>query len=191
MLAIIKNYIIASERMMQMKTRSVFLGVLMSAGIFSILPGTASAAAGKQMLHGYLIANMMKRTELVGVLPDTTVMDLQIGLSLRDEAGLDSLIHEIYNPASPSFHQYLKQGQVTEMFGPTKEDYQSVVDFMQAQGFKVTGTYPNRVVVDVRGAAADVERTFHVTMNIYRDLSKGRTFYAPDAEATIEGRMSR
>ncbi len=141
----------------------------------------------KQTLHGYVLASVISRAQAIGPLPDTTLLNLQIGLSLRNQAGLDNLLREIYDPASPDYRNYLTPDRFTEMFGPTQKDYQAVIDFMHVHGFDVTGTYANRLVVDVRGSAAIIDSTFHVTIYFYRDASKDHTFYAPDVSATIDG----
>jgi len=72
------------------------------------------------------------------------------------------------------------------MFGPTPEDYQAVIDFARSHGFTITATHPNRVLLDVTASVADIEKAFHVTMRAYRHPTEARTFYAPDAEPSIE-----
>ena len=87
-------------------------------------------------------------------------LNLAIGLPLRNEQALDDLLQQIYDPASPNFRHYLTPEQFTEQFGPTEQDYQAVIDFAKANGLTVTGTHPNRVVLDVSGSVADIERVF-------------------------------
>ncbi len=115
-----------------------------------------------------------------------TSLDLAIGLPLRNETELDDLLRQIYDPASPNFRQYLTPEQFTERFGPSEQDYQAVIEFANANGLTVSGTYPNRMVVDVSGSVADIERVFHLTMNIYRHPGETRTFYAPDVEPSAD-----
>jgi len=62
---------------------------------------------------------------MVGQLPAQQLMSLDIVLPLRDAAGLQTLLGELYNPASPSFHKFLTVSQFTARFGPTQEDYDS------------------------------------------------------------------
>jgi subtilase family serine protease len=122
----------------------------------------------------------------VGKLPALTRMDLAIGLPLRNSRGLAGLNRQLYDPASPNYHHYLASGQFTELFGPTEQDYQRVIDFVESQGFKVTGRHPNRLLLDVSGLAADVERAFQVRMEVYGHPTEARTFYAPDVEPSVE-----
>ncbi len=45
--------------------------------------------------------------QLVGQLPAGQLMTLNIVLPLRDQAGLENFLTDIYDPSSPSFHHYL------------------------------------------------------------------------------------
>jgi len=111
---------------------------------------------------------------------------LAIGLPLRNRAALTNLIEQLYNPASPKFHQYLTPEEFTEQFGPTKADYQKVIAFAQRNGLRVAGTHGNRVLLDVTGSVADIEKTFHTTLRTYQHPKEKRKFFAPETEPSVE-----
>ena len=113
-------------------------------------------------------------------------LNLAIGLPLRNREALDNLIQQLYDPSSPNFRHYLTPEQFGEMFGATEADYQAVIDFMKANGLTVTKTHPNRLVVDVQGTVADVERVMHVTMREYQHPREARHFYAPDVDPSLD-----
>ncbi len=113
-------------------------------------------------------------------------LNVAIGLPLRDRAGLTNLLHQLYDPASTNFHRFLTPAQFTERFGPTEQDYAAVVSFAETHGLAVTVRHSNRVLLSVRGTAADMERAFHVTLNEYQHPQESRTFYAPDREPSID-----
>ncbi len=117
-------------------------------------------------------------------------LQLAIALPLRDEAGLDAFLKQIYDPANPNYHQYLTPEQFAENFGPTRENYQAVIDFMEKNGLKVTGTHPNRVVLDVAGSVADIEKTFQLKFHVYQNPKEQRTFYAPDTEPSVDATLT-
>ncbi len=142
-------------------------------------------AAGRQALPGHIPA-VVSRLQPLGRLSGTNHLQLAIGLPLRNEQALDDLLREIYDPASPLYRQYLTPEQFTERFGPTEADYQTLADFLRAQGLAVTRTHPNRVVLDVQGTVADIERVFHVTLHTYAHPTEARDFYAPDAEPSVD-----
>ena len=80
--------------------------------------------------------------------------------------------------------------EFTAQFGPTEKDYQAVMDFAKSNGLAVTATHPNRVVLDVEGAVADIERAFQVTLRTYRHPTEARDFFAPDTEPSVPANLS-
>src|SRR5580693_1162402 len=66
-------------------------------------------------------------------------LSLDLVLPLSNPAGLQSFLADIYNPASPNFHHFLTVSEFTAQFGPTQQDYDSVVAFAKANGLTVTG----------------------------------------------------
>jgi kumamolisin len=122
-------------------------------------------------------------------LPATQSLRLNIALPLRNESELDDLLQELYDPQSPSFHQFLSVPEFTERFAPTEEDYAAVVRFAEQNGLTVTGTFPNRMVVNVTGSVADIESAFQVTMGLYQHPTEPRTFYSPDREPSPDLRV--
>lgn len=124
-----------------------------------------------------------------GRLAATNELRLAIGLPLRDPAGLDDFLAQIYNPASPNFHRYLTVDEATARFGSTAGDYEAVETFARSNGLAVTATYNNRLVLDVTGPAAAVEKAFHVKLLIYRHPAEARDFYAPATEPTVDAQL--
>jgi kumamolisin len=120
----------------------------------------------------------------VGRLPETQPMRLVLVLPLRNEASLDSLLADLYNPSSPSYHQFLTVEEFTSMFGPSQEDYDAVVSFAKTKGLTVVGTSRNRMNVDVTGPVANIEDALHVSMSVYQHPTENRTFFGPDREPT-------
>jgi uncharacterized repeat protein (TIGR01451 family) len=121
----------------------------------------------------------------VGKLAATSELKLAIGLPLRNQDALSNLLAQIYDPASPQYHRYLTPEQFTAMFGPTEEDYQKLTAFAQANGLTVTATHPNRMLLDVRGSVAQIEKTFNVNLQLYQHPTEARKFFAPDVEPTL------
>jgi kumamolisin len=122
----------------------------------------------------------------LGRLPATLSLRLNIALPLRNPSELDELLQQIYDPQSPSYHHFLSVEEFTERFGPSQEDYDVVISYAEANGLTVTGTAPNRMIVDVTGPVANIERAFHVTTGVYQHPTEDRTFYAPDQEPTAD-----
>ena len=122
----------------------------------------------------------------VGQLPSKQVMTLDVVLPLRDSAGLDSFLQQLYNPSSPSYRHFLTVPEFTQRFGPTEQDYDSVVRFAEAHGFTVVGGTRDGMDVQIKGPVSAVESAFHVTMRTYQHPIESRIFYAPDREPTTD-----
>jgi len=121
----------------------------------------------------------------IGRLAADTRLDLAIGLPLRNQAALNALQRELYDPASANFHQYLTPAQFIAQFGPTEQDYAAVVEFARTNGLAVTHRHGNRVLLDANGKVSDIERAFHLALRTYRHPTEDRIFFAPDAEPQV------
>ena len=124
------------------------------------------------------------KAQFVEPLPAEQTMRLVLVLPLRDQAGLDSFLEELYDPSSSSYRQFLTVEQFTERFGPTQQDYDAVIRFAEANGLTVVGTSRNRLNVDVTGPVGAIENALHLAIGVYKHPTENRNFYAPDREPT-------
>jgi subtilase family serine protease len=151
--------------------------------------GWAMAAHGAEMRviadHRSYEGNVL---EEVGKLPARTFIRLAIGLPLQHTNELARLLARLYNPSDPLYHHFLTPAQFTSRFAPEASQYESVIDFARRNGFRVVNTFSNRMLVDISGAASDVERTFNVRLLKYRH-PKTREFFAPDRQASIPSEL--
>jgi subtilase family serine protease len=122
----------------------------------------------------------------VGHLPATQSMRFDIVLPVSDQAGLDSFLKEAYDPTSPFYRHFLTPQDFTARFGPSQQDYDAVVRFATANGFKVVGGSRDSMDVQLKGSVASVESAFHVSMNVYQHPTENRVFFAPDREPTVD-----
>jgi uncharacterized delta-60 repeat protein len=170
----------------RMNSTSVLSGLghaLACTALFWLLATNAQAA--EQVLHGHVPA-AAGRLRPIGRLAEMNRLALALGLPLRNQVTLNNLLHEIYDPASPKYRHYLTPEEFTKQFGPTEQDYEAVIAFAKANGLKVAGTTPNRMLLDVEGSVGDIEKAFHVAMQVYQHPTEGRTFYAPDIEPSLD-----
>ena len=129
-------------------------------------------------------ATLNGEARAVGHLPASQVMQLDIVLPLRDQAGLDAFLQDVYNPKSASYRHFLSVQEFTARFGPSQADYDAVVQFARASGFKVVGGTRDGMDVQIKGPVSAVEAAFHISMNTYRHPTENRIFYATDREPT-------
>ncbi len=150
-----------------------------------LLTAFSARAVERQTLQGH-VPRAVARLKPLERLPATNSLHVAIGLPVRNPELLANLLQQLYDPASGQYRQYLTAEQFTERFGPTEADYQAVAAYAQANGLSVKRIHPNRRVLDVVGAVADIERAFHVTLHVYPHPTEARTFYAPDVEPSLD-----
>ena len=126
------------------------------------------------------------QAQATGRLPSNQVLQLDLVLPLRDQAGLESFLKQLYNPASPSYRQFLTVPEFTARFGPTQENYDAVVRFAKTYGFEIVGGSPDGRDVQVKGTVAAIENAFHVNMRTYKHPTENREFYSPDSEPVLD-----
>jgi len=137
------------------------------------------------MLRGHVPLPVRGLTS-VDRLPGSQRLTLAIGLPWRNPDALSLLLAQLYDPTSPNYRQFLTPAQFAERFAPSEADYNAVIEFVSARGLQVTGLHPNRLLLDVTGSVADIENTFHVTLRVYPHPAEARTFFAPDAEPSLD-----
>jgi subtilase family serine protease len=128
----------------------LWLCAAMAFGLFA----QPAQAQQRRTLSGHVPATTTQ-LQPVDRLPGSARLNLAIGLPLRNQEGLATLLQQIYDPSSPQYRHYLTPEQFTEKFGPTEQDYQAVVDFANRNGFRITATHPNRLPLDVDASVAD------------------------------------
>jgi subtilase family serine protease len=159
--------------------------LLISVVVLSLTVREAPAqVVERQLLPNRLPANARRLP--VGRLESSRQLSVAIGLPLRNLEALTNLIQQLYAPASTNFHRYLTPEKFTELFGPTKQDYETVSNFLSANGMTITRTHPNRVLLDVSGPVADIEKIFHVKMGLYQHPVEARQFFAPDVAPSLD-----
>jgi len=150
------------------------------------LTATAQADALPVLTHHVREVVQSGATPLLGSLPADQILKLDLVLPLSDEAALKSFLGELYDPASPSYRNFLTVKEFTAKFGPTQASYDAVVAFANAHGLTVTGGSRDAMDVQVAGKVSAIEEAFHLTIRTYHDPVANRDFYSPDREPTAD-----
>jgi subtilase family serine protease len=126
------------------------------------------------------------QAKLIGHLSATKIMQLDVVLPLRDQAGLDAFLANLRNPNSSDYERYLTPTEFTERFGPTQKDYDAVVEYLQNHGLAIVGGSRDSMDVQVKGSVSNTKSAFHVNIMTYQHPYEDRVFYAPDREPTVD-----
>jgi kumamolisin len=125
------------------------------------------------------------QAQFLNPLPATQSLRLDIVLTLRDRAGLDRFLQQLYDPSSPSYRHFLTVSEFTAQFGPSEEDYDALTRYATSNGLQVVGGSRDGMDLQVEGPVAAIQTAFHVSMGVYQHPTENRTFYAPDREPTV------
>jgi hypothetical protein len=153
--------------------------------LFLFTISSLQAADGVRRTVSGVMPSVVKLLSPKGKLAATNELQLAVGLPLRDAAGLDEFLRQLYDPGSTNFHKFLTPPEFAARFGPSEQDYQNAIAFAQSNGLRVLKTYPNRLVLDLAGGVAAVEAAFQVSFHTYQHPTEARDFYAPDAEPSV------
>jgi len=164
---------------------SLRLAAFLCAAVFLLLFANPGLAQQASMTHHVRPEVATGRAQFVGQLPANQTLRFDMVLPLRDRAGLQSFVQEVNDPASPSYHQFLTPQEVTARFGPSQEDWDTVVAFAKASGFQIVGGTRDSRDLWLTGTVANVNKAFHVTLGNYHDPVEDRTFFAIDREPTV------
>ncbi len=152
----------------------------------ALLVSAATCLAQSVMTHHVRDVVRNGEAQANGRLPGNQVLQLDLVLPLRDPAGLKAFLADVYNPSSPNYRQFLTPAEFTARFGPTVDDYETVLRFATTYGFQVVGGSRDGMEVQVKGTVANIEAAFRVNMRTYQHPTEGRTFYSPDREPTLD-----
>ncbi|HSU52683.1 MAG TPA: protease pro-enzyme activation domain-containing protein [Candidatus Dormibacteraeota bacterium] len=144
-----------------------------------------SASAQTQVLHGHVPAAVSQLTP-TGRVPGEQHLKLAIGLPVRDPAALDTLLSELYDPSSPDYHQWRTPSELAQRFGTSEQDYAAVKAWAQSKRLAVLVEHSNRLVLDVEGTVANIEKALHIMLRVYNHPTENRTFFAPDNDPSLD-----
>jgi len=154
--------------------------------LLQIAAGSWCAAGQARMVGQPPVAVARGITTPLGRMPGTNQVWLALSLPLRHAGELTNFLFSLYNPACPEYHHFLTPQTFAARFGPTPADYASILEFAHTNGLTVTATHSNRLLVDVTGRVADVERALHVQLHYFRHPVEPRIFFAPDRAPTVD-----
>jgi hypothetical protein len=96
----------------------------------------------------------------------------------------EQFLNQLRDPDSPLYHKYLSEAEWDARFAPSPEDEQAVVTWAQSQGLTITQRYPNRLIVDVEGPVAAIEKALTININSYQ-IGSDSSYFANDRAPSI------
>ena len=147
--------------------------------------GTTAVAEERSVTIAHNTPTLVERADWLGPSDPTAAIEVTIWLNLHDRAGMDALAASLYRPGSPNYQRWLSRDQIAKRFGPTAEEARTVARFFEANNLHVVSVAPGNFFVRARGAVADIERAFNVSLQDYR--LDGRIVRSNDRDPTVVG----
>ncbi len=120
----------------------------------------------------------------LGAVPATQPLHATVWLKRQDEAGFQSALKAIYDPASPSFHHWMTPSQY-DAYMPDQNRVAMVRDALARSGLTILAAQEDGRSIDVSGDAGTMERAFGT--QVHRFESDGATVLATTARPALAG----
>ena len=108
--------------------------------------------------------------------------------SPEQEQALQQLAAALQNPHSASYHKWLNADQLGKAFGPSQQDIEAVVKWLESHGLQVNLVHKSGMTIDVSGTAGQVSDAFHTEMHRYN--VKGEQHIANASAARIPAALA-
>jgi subtilase family serine protease len=120
----------------------------------------------------------------LGAVPASQSLHATVWLKRKDEAGFQSALKAIYDPASPSFHHWMTPAQYNS-YMPDQDSLATLRDTLQQAGLTIEKIAADGRSIDVSANAATIERAFGASVHNFQAGSQ--TFLATTAKPALAG----
>lgn len=101
------------------------------------------------------------------------VFQLRIALHPKNAAELEKRLISISTPGSPEFRKYLKQEQISEIVGRSKDEIQRLTEFFAKKNMKVESVHPHRDWIFVSATRQQIEEVFECQLGNFANTRTG------------------
>ena len=174
-------------KIMSFRTHRQRIRVIVLLGSMAWLSGLVLAQSSQPTLHpvGGVAPRPVTegRAQLTSHMSPDQKLRLVLGVQPPYTAKEEQFVQDLQDRNSPRFHHFLTAEEWNAKFSPSAGDEQAVVDWAKSVGLTVTHRFPNRLLVDVEGSVATIEKALNVTINRY--ALGTRSFFANDRDPSI------
>lgn len=172
-------------------TVGVVIAAIVALSLAILGPSSFLNYFGKATLSGNT-PQAITRSQRVNHADGNEKMEIVVSLDLRDEAGLNQLLADMRDPASPNYRKFITAPEFARRFAPTNSDVDRVVSFLKEYGLTVTEVSPNRTLISASGTVSQLERAFGVTINRYsiNTAAGTKTFLSNDRDPRIPSSLN-
>ncbi len=115
-------------------------------------------------------------------------MSVILKQSAAQTADLQRLLQEQQDPHSPNYHAWLTPEGYADRFGTNPIDFDKVIAWLEAEGFRVDYASRSRTWVTFSGSAGQVQNAFHTAIHRYE--VNGQTHFANAADPSLPAALA-
>ena len=175
-------------------TSSLLGSVLFAATTLASSPSAAGQVAGAidssrlagnlPRMHSSVPPAITTSTEIAPADPEQDIR-ATVWLKLKDQAGFDKALADVYTEGSPRYHQWLTPADLRG-FAPDRATRKTVADELGRRGLTVVEDESDPFTVKVHGRVHDVEGAFNTELHTFK-TANGRAFRANTTAAHLDG----
>ncbi len=130
-----------------------------------------------------------KSAAQVGKPSASQALDLDIVLSPRDPAGLNSLALSVSTPGSLNYRKFISVGQFAAQFGQSSSGIQAADAALRSIGLTAGRASANGLVIPVKTTIEQAQTSLHTTFSSYK-LSSGRVAFANNSAPELPSSLA-
>jgi Pro-kumamolisin, activation domain/Subtilase family len=113
---------------------------------------------------------------------------LTVVMRRSNEFEFEAFARDVNDPRTSTFGKFRSQEELTEQFGPSKDNYSKVFSYLKNFDFQFSELPSNRMIINLKGSREMIERAFQVKL---QDYSLGeRTFFATSNDPSVPASIS-
>src|SRR5581483_275822 len=95
---------------------------------------------------------------------------------------------ELHDPSSANYHKWLTADQLGRLYGPSRDEINTVAQWLNSHGLRVNTIHKSGLVIDVSGNAAQVRDAFHTEIHAFN--VRGESHIANSGDVQIPAALA-
>lgn len=150
------------------------LAVTAATGLLAASGAMASPSSGPHLVA--LKGSMSPTTDHIIGGFHSSKMTVSVALAPRNNAGLQRALKAAYTRKSGAYHHWMRTGQFTRTYAPTRATTAAVKSYLRGSGLKVVHS-SSPFLIRAVGSSQRIAAAFHTTLSTFRD-PKGIRYYS-------------
>jgi pseudomonalisin len=164
------------------------LSVLVAVGATAVPPASAAGAATTWVATS-TAATSVRGATLTGDAPASAPVSLAVTLKPQNATAEQSALKAMYQPGSPTYHQFLTPAQWEAAYAPTTAQVDAVTSYLTQNGFTGLSVQGDRLLITASGTVGQAEQAFSTTIGDYA-MPNGGTFRANIGAAEVPSALN-